>query len=135
MLAAIPKTNKTATATATAVLRFTHGQQSRVSIHGPWKRTGGLEKVNEITNAMYEVPKNEQMQDVMVDDMVGVLEGEQTEDDKTDVRKQEHNETAGEVTTNGAAVQLLGLAKNRVNKFYNLQVLDNGGGRFTFFMK
>merc|ERR1719378_791229 len=84
----------------------------------------------------------------MVDGMVGVLEEEQEKDDKTDVwclaelgeiealkaglveldksvaestemRKKEHEESLNEAAANGAAVDLLGMAKNRMNKFYN----------------
>merc|ERR1719378_8139 len=84
----------------------------------------------------------------MVDGMVGVLEEEQEKDDKTDVwclaelgeiealkaglveldkdvaestemRKKEHEESLSEAAANGAAVELLGMAKNRMNKFYN----------------
>merc|ERR1719263_1485043 len=37
----------------------------------------------------------------------------------TDLRKKEHEESLEEAASNGAAVELLGMAKNRMNKFYN----------------
>merc|ERR1719450_29712 len=39
--------------------------------------------------------------------------------DATELRKEEHDDYKGLMTSNGAAKELLGLAKNRLNKFYN----------------
>merc|ERR1719324_1799376 len=67
----------------------------------------------------------------MIDGMNEVLEGEQVADDKQDVwclaeldkateqRKDEHADYIDEAASNQAAVDLLGMAKNRLNKFYN----------------
>merc|ERR1719498_2256830 len=63
----------------------------------------------------------------MIDGMVGVLEGEQVKDDTQDKwclaelekAKEEHEEFVEESASNQAAVELIGMAKNRMNKFYN----------------
>merc|ERR550514_2229960 len=63
----------------------------------------------------------------MVDDMLHVLEEEQAKGKMTDKwclselekAKKEHEESVDEAALNQATVDLLGMAKNRLNKFYN----------------
>jgi len=49
----------------------------------------------------------------------GLEELDKSVAEATEQRKDEHNEYLEEASSNGAAVDLLGMAKNRLNKFYN----------------
>merc|ERR1719191_1259295 len=55
-----------------------------------------------------------------MDDLkAGLVELDKDVAESTDMRKKEHEESLNEAAANGAAVELLGMAKNRMNKFYN----------------
>merc|ERR1719191_475477 len=49
----------------------------------------------------------------------GLVELDKDVAESTEMRKKEHEESLNEAAANGAAVELLGMAKNRMNKFYN----------------
>merc|ERR1719160_1967670 len=49
----------------------------------------------------------------------GLVELDKDVAESTELRKKEHEESLSEAAANGAAVELLGMAKNRMNKFYN----------------
>merc|ERR1719316_1497168 len=49
----------------------------------------------------------------------GLVELDKDVAESTELRKKEHEESLNEAAANGAAVELLGMAKNRMNKFYN----------------
>merc|ERR1719421_2120990 len=55
-----------------------------------------------------------------IDDLkAGLVELDKDVAESTELRKKEHEEALSEAAANGAAVELLGMAKNRMNKFYN----------------
>jgi hypothetical protein len=55
-----------------------------------------------------------------MDDLkAGLVELDKDVAEATEMRKKEHEESLSEAAANGAAVELLGMAKNRMNKFYN----------------
>merc|ERR1719359_1352412 len=49
----------------------------------------------------------------------GLVELDKDVAESTELRKKEHEESLSEAAANSAAVELLGMAKNRMNKFYN----------------
>ena len=49
----------------------------------------------------------------------GLAEKDKGVAEATDLHKKGHNETVEEATSRGVAFQLLGMAKNQLNKFYN----------------
>merc|ERR1719359_1797228 len=102
--------------------------------------TGGFEKVNTMIDGMNEVLEGEQVaddkQDVwclveldkakeettaaeIADLKKGLEELDKDVAEATEQRKDEHEEYVDEAAANQAAVELLGMAKNRLNKFYN----------------
>merc|ERR1719364_408958 len=99
--------------------------------------TGGFEKVNTMIDGMNEVLEGEQ--DVgdlsaAIDEQrdaiaavgseiealkKGLEDLDKSVAEATEQRKEEHSDYIDEAASNQAAVDLLGMAKNRLNKFYN----------------
>merc|ERR1719399_1050733 len=103
--------------------------------------TGGFEKVNTMIDGMNEVLEGEQVADDKQDvwclaeldkakdeakateedigDLAAGIDSQRDSIEATEQRKDEHAEYVDETAANQAAVELLGMAKNRLNKFYN----------------
>merc|ERR1719333_1384 len=102
--------------------------------------TGGFEKVNTMIDGMNEVLEGEQVADDKQDvwclaeldkakeetkasEIAALKKGLEDLDksvaEATEQRKDEHADYIDEAAANQAAVELLGMAKNRLNKFYN----------------
>merc|ERR1719355_391817 len=92
----------------------------------------GFEKVVGMVDGMVEVLEGEQLQDDKLDTWsiaettseidalkAGLVELDKSVAEATELRKKENEESTETAAANQACVDLLGMAKNRLNKFYN----------------
>merc|ERR1719240_1391368 len=117
-----------------------HTAQREVMLMALRSGTGGFEKVVGMVDGMVGVLEEEQVKDDKTDvwclaeldkakdDIkaseiaelkAGLVELDKSVAEATEQRKKEHQEYIDTAAANQAAVQLLGMAKNRMNKFYN----------------